>query len=101
MEARNWVGIVIILVGVVLQPVGFMFAFWVQCVSAVLIVIGVFIFVTQKYIERSEANEYESRSEKGHVLPGDINENSGWGSGGRSESWSSSDSSDGGGGGGE
>lgn len=89
MELRNWIGIVIILIGVVLQPVGFMFVFWVQILSFVLIAIGVIIFATQKFIEYKEEKEFNSRGSSGPGMPGDIHEYSGWGSGGRSESWSS------------
>ena len=99
MEPRNWIGIIIILLGVILQPVGWMFVFWVQILSFVLITIGVFIFVTQKYINYKEEKEFVSRR-SGSGMPGDIHENSGWGSGGRSESWSSEHGGQGGGGGG-
>ncbi|GAB6042880.1 hypothetical protein [Endothiovibrio diazotrophicus] len=98
MEPRNWIGIIIILTGVIVQPVGWMFAFWLQILSFILIFIGVFIFLTQKYIEKTEESEFGSGSGGSHAMPGDIHDYSGWEHGGRSESWSS-DQSDGGGGG--
>ncbi len=101
MEMRNWIGIIIILAGVIIQPVGWMFHFWLQILSFVLIFIGVVIFVTQKYIEKSEEREFSSGSGNRQAMPGDIHDYSGWGEGGRSESWSSSHGSDGGGGDGD
>jgi len=99
MEARNWIGIIIILVGVILQPIGWMFVFWIQWLSFALIFIGVFIFATQRYIEKLEEREFNGGSSGGHVKLGDVHDYSGWGEGGRSESWSSSVGSDSGGGG--
>jgi len=97
MEPRNWIGIVIILIGVILQPVGWIYLVWLQAVSFVLIAIGVFIFVTQKYIEHEEEKEFNARR-RGSGMPGDVHDNSGWGSGGRSDSWSSGSSEGGDGG---
>ncbi len=97
MEGRNWIGLGFILVGVIIQPVGWMFVFWLQILSFVLIFIGTFIFVTQKYIEKSEEKEFASSGSGGPTMPGDIHEYSGWGSGGRSDSYMSDSGSDGGG----
>ncbi|MBQ4810580.1 hypothetical protein J8M20_04500 [Pseudoalteromonas luteoviolacea] len=97
MEARNWIGLGFIIVGVVLQPVGFMFVFWIQILSFILIFLGAAIFSTQKYLDHKMEKEYSSGHHNGQKLPGDIHDYSGWGEGGRSESWQSSD----GGGGGE
>ncbi len=99
MEPRNWIGITIIIAGVIIQPVGWMFAFWLQVVSFLLITVGVLIFVTQKYIQKSEEKEFSSSSANGPAMPGDIHDYSGWGEGGRSDSYSSSHGSDGGDGG--
>jgi len=101
MEKRNWIGLVFILSGVIIQPIGWMFMFWLQILSFVLIFIGAVIFVTQKYIEKSEEKEFGSGGSYGPAMPGDIHDNSGWGKGGRSESYMSDSSGDGGGGGGE
>jgi len=99
MEARNWIGIIFIVAGIALQPVGWMFVFWLQILSFILIVIGVFIFVTQKYIEKKEEGEFAIGKGKGSAVPGDVHDYSGWGQGGRSESWSSSNDGGGSGGG--
>jgi hypothetical protein len=88
MEARNWIGTALIVAGMALQPVGWMFVLWLQIVSLLLIFAGLLIFITQKYIEKSEEQEFHSSSSGGTVVPSDIHDHSGWGSGGRSESWS-------------
>ncbi len=90
MESRNWIGLVIILAGVVIQPIAWMYNFWLQVLSFSLIFIGAFIFFTQKYIQRSEEKEFGASHTGGPVVPGDIHESSGWGHGGRSNSWSDS-----------
>ncbi|MBI3547228.1 MAG: hypothetical protein HY081_11660 [Gammaproteobacteria bacterium] len=89
MQPRNWIGLVIILVGVMLQPIGWMYIFWVQILSFMLIFIGVFIFATQKFLEKSVEKELASERTSSRTMPGDIQDHSGWGEGGRSESWSS------------
>lgn len=96
MEKRNWIGLIFMLAGIIIQPVGFMYAFWLQILSFVLIFIGAFIFVTQKYIEKKEEKEFGSYG-GGRSMPGDIHDNSGWGKGGRSDSYMSDSGSDGGG----
>jgi len=90
MEPRNWIGLIFILCGVIIQPIGWMYAFWIQIASFILIFIGVVIFVTQRYIERVESRGERSGSRSGSGMPGDIHDASGWGHGGRSESWKSS-----------
>ena len=87
MESRNWIGLVIILAGVILQPIGWMYFYWVQIVSYALIFIGVFIFATQSYLDKSVEKEYGTAN--GSAMPGDVLDHSGWGKGGRSESWNS------------
>jgi len=89
MEPRNWIGIILVIIGVIIQPVGWMYTFWLQILSFVLIFIGVFIFVTQKYLDYSVARELSGKGGSG--MPGDIHDSSGWGSGGRSDSWEASD----------
>lgn len=67
--------------------------------SIVLIFVGVMVFATQKYIDKTEEREFSSSDRSGHAMPGDIHGHTGWDKGGRSESWSSnfSDGGDGGG----
>lgn len=101
MEARHYVGIVIIIAGVGLQPVGWVYYYPLQILSFILIFIGVAIFATQKYLDRKDealSNRYMPRQ----GMPGDIHDYSGWSNGGKSQSYQnfhSSDSGDGGGGG--
>ena len=90
MEFRNWIGITIIILGVALQSIGWMFYFPLQIVSFALIVVGVMVFVTNKFLDKSVENEFKSGSSSGSAMPGDVHDYSGWGKGGRSDSWSSS-----------
>jgi len=101
MEPRNWIGLIIIFIGVAIQPIGWMFYFWVQILSFILIVIGLLIFCTQKYLDYQVEKEFSSGSSNGQGIPGDVHDHSGWGSGGQSSSWSSSDSGGGDSGGGD
>ena len=101
MEARNYIGIVLVAIGTTIIPIGWMFSPILTVVGFLLFSLGVIIFMTQRYIEKSEEAEFGSREKEqsGPGMPADIHDNSGWGSGGRSEGWSSSDSGGDGGGG--
>ena len=96
MESRHYIGIAIIVVGVVLQPIGWMYSTIVAVVSFILIAIGAFIFITQKVLEKMEEKEFGSANRGGPDLPGDVHGSSGWERGGRSDAWESSSHESGG-----
>lgn len=105
MELRNWFGIILIVIGSSVQVAGFYDQTWLRIIGFVLIFIGFFIFITQRYISFKESQEYNySPSQKNTSLPliGDIFNISGQRTGGRKDDNFSSDSSgsngDGGGG---
>ena len=103
MEFRNWIGIIMIVIGTSVKVAGFYDGPWLRVVGFVLIVLGVFIFVTQRYIAYSEYREFRTGpSNKNTSLPimGDIFNVSGQRTGGRTEDWSSGSGSSGGDGGG-
>jgi len=103
MELRNWIGIILIIIGSAFQVAGFYDALWAKILSIVLIVIGFFIFGTQRYIAHKESRDFNyGVSNKNTSLPlmGDIFNTSGQRTGGRTDDWSSGDSSGGGDGGG-
>ena len=101
MEARNYIGIVLVAIGTTIIPIGWMFSPILTLVGFLLFVLGLVIFMTQKYLQKSEEAEFGSygKDRHGPCVPTDIHDYSGWGSGGRSEGWSSSDSGGDGGGG--
>ena len=104
MEIRNWVGIILIVLGSSLQIYGYYSETWVRVVSFIIIVVGVMVFATQRYIaskERSEFNFGPSRKNTSLPIMGDIFNTSGNRTGGRSEDSWSGDSSGGDGGGGD
>ena len=95
MEARNYIGIIFVVIATTLIPIGWMFSPIITIIGFVLFVLGLVIFMTQRYIEKTEEAEFNRSSKGGSPMPTDIHDHSGWGSGGRSDGWSSS--SDGGG----
>ena len=105
MEIRNWLGIILICIGSSLQVYGFYSETWVRVVSVIIIIFGIAVFATQRYIASKEASEFNyGPSGKNTSLPvmGDIFNTSGQRTGGRTEdSWSSDSSSGDGGGGGD
>ncbi len=99
MEPRNYIGLLLVLAGVVLQSIGWIYSTIVAVLSFVLIALGLAIFITQRVLEKMEDREFGHGGGGGPAVPGDIHDYSGWGKGGRSDAWqSSSGGGDGGGG---
>lgn len=101
MEARNYIGVVLVAIGTTIIPIGWMFLPILTVMGFLMFILGLVIFMTQRYIEKCEEAEFGGQGSKSHGpgMPSDIHDYSGWGSGGRSEGWSSSDfGGDGGGG---
>jgi hypothetical protein len=90
------VGLFVIIGGVVLQPVGWMFSHWFTPISFAAILIGVLVLLRGRE-QGGGGGEGTSGRLTGREMPGDIHGHSGQMSGGRSTSWESSHSSDGGG----
>ena len=99
MELRNWIGLIMIFIGIGLQPVGWIYYYPAQIASFFFILIGCFVFATQKYLDKKEETE-NSRYIGKRSLTGDTADNSGWGRGGQSHSYQTynSDGGDSGGG---
>lgn len=88
MELRHWIGFAFLIAGISLQPIGWMFFTWVHIVSFVLILVGVALVITDRYIEYSDGGKFWGYGST--ALPGDIHGYSGWDKGGRTEAWSTS-----------
>lgn len=98
MSARNILAMALLIAGVVLQPVGWMYASWLAVVSFAAIVAGAALL----YFARGTADEGAggtSGRPGGRDMPGDIHGHSGQLSGGRSTAWESNHSAGGGEGG--
>ncbi len=90
------VGLIILLVGVILQPIGWMYSHWLTPISFLSIIAGVFLMLRGRQLDGSGEGTSSGRL-TGREMPGDIHGYSGQMSGGRSTSWESSHSSDSGG----
>jgi hypothetical protein len=94
-------GFLVLLVGVILQPIGWMYSHWLTPIAFIAIFAGVFFLLRGRQLAGGESSIDRVT---GREMPGDIHGYSGQMSGGRSTSWESShsvdsDGSDGGGGG--
>jgi uncharacterized membrane protein YgcG len=100
MEFRNWIGIILVIIGTTLQVTSFYTGVWLTVISVLLITLGVFIFATQRYIAYTERDNYNygtQNSRSSLPLIGDIFNLSGQRTGGRREGFYSKDSSSNGG----
>jgi hypothetical protein len=91
MNATRITGLIILISGVALQPVGWAFVHWLTPASFILIVTGVLLLFLE---HRDGRNELALRSQltRGTGIPGDINGYSGQMRGGRSTSWEANQS---------
>lgn len=96
MSTRTIFGLMLLLIGVVLQPVGWTYTHWLTAVSLITIVAGLLMLYGERGHEGANTGERTARS-TGHDMPGDVHGHSGQYSGGRSTAWESHHSSDGGG----
>ena len=96
MSPSRTVGLLILMGGVALQPVGWMFSHWLTPVSFAAILVGVVLLLRGRDPD-SLSGGSNSESLTGRGMPGDIHGYSGQMSGGRSTSWESSHSADSGG----
>jgi hypothetical protein len=91
MNAIQIVGLIFLVFGVVLQPIGWMYWLPGAIISFVAIVIGVLLIYRDKHHDPDIGSaDGSSERSSGRALPGDIHGHSGWQSGGRSTSWESS-----------
>ena len=86
MNARETLGLILIVIGLVLTPVALMFSHLLVAVSMIVIIFGAFLFYTERMIKREEKLEKES----GGCIPhsrttGDVHNYSGRANGGRSD----------------
>ena len=87
MSIREIVGLILIIGGAATTPLGWIVSHKILIGSAALIGIGGALFYTARVMKREErlARELSGGGEHGHVVPGDINNSTGWRSGGRTE----------------
>ena len=101
MSPAKLLGLALLVGGVVLQPVGWAYVYWLTPVSFVSIALGVTIlFLASRALRDGEGVGGDS-PRSGRAMPGDVHGYSGQQHGGRSTSWEShhSSGSDGGAGG--
>jgi len=89
-------GFCILILGVALQPIGWMYFHWLTLVSFLCILLGVFFLMAGRHDGPKDGAGGPGRL-TGREMPGDIHGYSGQMSGGRSTSWESSHGDHGGG----
>ncbi len=70
MELRNYIGIVLIALGTILVPIGWMFSRTIFVLGFLLFSIGVAVFMTKRYLNKAEDEETDHTKSKG--VPTDI-----------------------------
>ncbi len=96
MSFREAFGLALVVIGLVLIPAAWTISRPLWLVAFVLFVIGVALFYSERMQKKEEALEKEggSRPCTGPILPTDINDYTGWSTGGRSETMDSASYSD-------
>ncbi len=99
MNLRETLGFLLVVAGLVLLPAAWAFSRRLWLVAFLLLVVGMVLFYTERMLKREQANGREGVGSgcDGSAVPTDINNYTGWQSGGRSETMDSSSDSGGGG----
>lgn len=79
MEARHYISIILVAIGTSLIPIGWMFSPGITLLVFISFVLGLIIFMTQKYIKPAEKDELNYGKHHGTAMPADIHNHSGWG----------------------
>jgi len=87
MNTRETLGLILIVIGLILMPVAWMFSRLLWMVAFTVLFFGGYLFYTERMIKREEklAKETGGDCAPGSAMPSDIHNYSGWGTGGRSE----------------
>lgn len=90
-------GLVLIVAALFLVPVAWAFSPLLWALSFLLLVVGAWLFYTERVMRKEERLEKEAGGSglSGRAMPNDIHNYTGWRSGGRSESFESQSSSSG------
>lgn len=98
MNFREAIGFSLIVAGFVLLPTAWAFSRLLWLLAFLLLVVGIALFYTERMRKREAAIERETVGSgcQGPVIPTDIHNYTGWGSGGRSETMDHSSDSGGG-----
>ena len=92
MSFREWLGLILTVVGLVLTPVAWAFSRPLWVLAFGLMGVGLMLFFTDRVyrrLKRSSDHSSGSGNTSGHAMPTDIHNYTGWRSGGRSESMGS------------
>jgi protein-S-isoprenylcysteine O-methyltransferase Ste14 len=94
MSIREIVGLILIIAGAAVTPLGWIVSHKILIAAAALIAVGGTLFYTARVMKREErlAREQSGGDNYGPAVPRDINNSAGWRSGGRTETLESSSS---------
>ena len=91
MSARELIGLLLVIAGAVVVPLGWIVTHKLLIVAAGLLGIGGVLVYTGRVIRR----EQQQSGSQGSAVPADINNSTGWRSGGRTETFESHSAIDG------
>ena len=91
MTFREWTGLVLIVVGLLLLPAAWAFSRALWLLSFSMFVVGVWIFYTGRILRReARLDKLKGSQRAGRNLPSDINDYTGWQQAGRSKTMDTS-----------
>lgn len=100
MSVREIFGLILLIIGVVTAPLGWIVSHKILLISGALLFVGMWLFYTARVARREQelSREGSSGGSHGPSVPGDVHNYTGWRSGGRTEPFESTSSGNGGGG---
>lgn len=87
MTTREFVGLVFLIVGVAVVPLGWIVSHKILLLAVLLLWVGAWLFYTARMLKRKEQLDKESThgGNYGPPMPGDVHNYTGWRTGGRTQ----------------
>lgn len=86
MNARETLGLILIVIGLILTPVAWMFSRSLCAITLMVLFFGAYLFYSERMIKKQEKlNKKHGEIMRDSSGPTDVNNNPGWGSSGNSE----------------
>ncbi|MBI3188877.1 MAG: hypothetical protein HYZ31_13560 [Gammaproteobacteria bacterium] len=97
MTVREIIGLVILIVGTAIVPLGWIISHKLLLLAGLFIGVGAWLYYTERMLKREEQLSKESTGSGNHgpAIPGDIHNYTGWRTGGRTEHFDSNSESGG------
>ncbi len=85
MTARELLGLVSLVLGILILPLGWIVSHKILLLASLILCIGAWLFFTERLLKKELGKESSDISNSGPHVPADVNNYTGWRTGGRTQ----------------